>query len=219
MPVSTTSRWPWSTRRRTSPSTAAALRLRESPRTSGITQYPHENEQPSWIFTNARTRSSLAPADTADRADVAGDETGRLLGTPRDDRHVRRQLGEPVAAETRSASRDVHAGMGPGGTGSGLAALGKRLVRDAAAADHGDVRRQLRSDSLVAVGEQPLADLVRINVRDLAAEKLNAEARHVRDRTAVRRGRARRRPTRRAPAARRDESRRAQAPRRRGSRT
>ncbi len=36
-------------RRRISASTAAAARLRDSPRTSGITQKPHENEQPSWI--------------------------------------------------------------------------------------------------------------------------------------------------------------------------
>ena len=35
-----------------------------APRTSGITQKLHENEQPSWIFTNARTRSSRASACT-----------------------------------------------------------------------------------------------------------------------------------------------------------
>ena len=45
-------------------STASALRLRDAPRTSGITQKLHENEQPSWIFTNARTRSSRASAWT-----------------------------------------------------------------------------------------------------------------------------------------------------------
>ena len=38
--------------------------LRVAPRTSGITQNAQENEQPSWIFTNARTRSSLASACT-----------------------------------------------------------------------------------------------------------------------------------------------------------
>ena len=60
----TTSRWPCATRRRISPRTASALRLRELPRTSGITQKLHENEQPSWIFTNARTRSMRASAWT-----------------------------------------------------------------------------------------------------------------------------------------------------------
>ena len=45
-------------------STAAAERLRVPPRTSGITQNAHENEQPSWILTNARTRSSRWAACT-----------------------------------------------------------------------------------------------------------------------------------------------------------
>ena len=45
-------------------STASALRLRVPPRTSGITQNAHENEQPSWILTNARTRSSPRSALT-----------------------------------------------------------------------------------------------------------------------------------------------------------
>ena len=62
--MSTISRWPCPTRRRISVRTASALRLRVAPRTSGITQNAHENEQPSWIFTNARTRSSLASACT-----------------------------------------------------------------------------------------------------------------------------------------------------------
>jgi hypothetical protein len=57
MPVRTISRWPCATRRRISRRTASAPRLREAPRTSGMTQKLHENEQPSWIFTNARTRS------------------------------------------------------------------------------------------------------------------------------------------------------------------
>ena len=39
-------------------------RLREAPRTSGITQNRHENEQPSCTLTNARTRSSRASAWT-----------------------------------------------------------------------------------------------------------------------------------------------------------
>ena len=43
-------------------SLGAAARV--APRTSGITQNAHENEHPSWILTNARTRSSLASACT-----------------------------------------------------------------------------------------------------------------------------------------------------------
>ena len=60
----TISRWPCSTRRRISARTASALRLRVAPRTSGITQNAHENEQPSWILTKARTRSSRTSAWT-----------------------------------------------------------------------------------------------------------------------------------------------------------
>ena len=58
-------------------STASAARLRDAPRTSGITQKSHEKLQPSWILTKARTRSSRALGlDAADRTDVAGDERG-----------------------------------------------------------------------------------------------------------------------------------------------
>ena len=57
-PVRTISRCPSLARRRTSSSTAAAVRLRVAPRTSGITQNEQPNEQPSWILTKARTRSS-----------------------------------------------------------------------------------------------------------------------------------------------------------------
>src|SRR5438034_754754 len=53
MPVSTISRWPCATRRRTSSRTAAALRLRDRPRTRGMTQKLQEKLQPSWIFTKA----------------------------------------------------------------------------------------------------------------------------------------------------------------------
>ena len=55
---------PCATRRSISARTASALRLRDAPRTSGITQKLHENEQPSWIFTKARTRSTRASACT-----------------------------------------------------------------------------------------------------------------------------------------------------------
>ena len=40
------------------------MRLRVAPRTSGITQNAHENEHPSWIRTNARTRSRRCGAST-----------------------------------------------------------------------------------------------------------------------------------------------------------
>src|SRR3954462_13657831 len=123
MPVSTTSRWPWSTRRRISASTAAARRLRDAPRTIGMTQKLQEKEQPSWIFTNARTRARRAAACThpiaptapgtgarrhaPDRAAVAGDERRRLLRGLRDDDDVLRQAGERRALQVRAAARQV----------------------------------------------------------------------------------------------------------------
>src|SRR5581483_10632654 len=51
-------------------------------------------------------------------------------------------------------------------------------VRHAAGADHGDVGRRAGRDRLVPVREQALADLVGVDVRDLAPEELDAEARH-----------------------------------------
>ena len=91
--MSTTSGCPWSTRRRTSPSTAAARRLREAPRTSGITQKLHEKLQPSCTLTNARTRSSraspwtqpIAPTSPATNAGVSSLEratTTTFSGSP-----------------------------------------------------------------------------------------------------------------------------------------
>src|SRR5207245_11640770 len=51
--------------------TAAAERLRDGPRTSRTTQKLHEKLQPSWIFTNARTRSRRESAWTQPIAPTA----------------------------------------------------------------------------------------------------------------------------------------------------
>ena len=64
IPVRTTSRWPCRTRFSISASTAGARRLREAPRTSGITQKAQPKLQPSCTLTNARTRSRRASACT-----------------------------------------------------------------------------------------------------------------------------------------------------------
>ena len=96
--MSTISRWPCATRRRISARTASALRLRVAPRTSGITQNAHENEQPSWIFTNARTRSSLASACTQPIAPTSPATVSTACSIwPRDDGHVPGQPGERVS--------------------------------------------------------------------------------------------------------------------------
>ena len=184
----TTSRWPCSTRRPTSRRTASALRLREAPRTSGMTQKPHENEQPSWILTNARTRSRRASAWTQPiDADVACDERRRLLGAPGDDGDVGRKAR---GVEVRGAAGEVDACVGARRARGCLAALRRGLVRDAAAVHHGDVRRA--GGLRVAVGEQPLADLVGVHVRDLAAQEFDAEPHRYGDRTALRAWRQRR---------------------------
>src|SRR5207244_2972311 len=99
-------------------------------------------------------------ADAGDRADVAGDERRRLLRAPADDGHVLRQAGEPAAGEVGAAAGHVDAPVGAGGAGGGLAALCERLVRDATAADHGDVRLLPRTGGRVTVREQAFTDLV-----------------------------------------------------------
>ncbi len=64
MPVRTTSQCPCSTRLRISRSTASAGRLREAPRTWGMTQNAHEKLQPSCTLTNALVRSRPTFAST-----------------------------------------------------------------------------------------------------------------------------------------------------------
>ena len=136
----TTSRWPCSTRRRTSASTASAARLREAPRTCGMTQNAHEKLQPSCTFTNARTRSSptsarthpIAPTSRATKSGVRSPgsrTTVTFVG----------QARESVAGEVRAAARHVDAARPPGGPARRLARLPHRLVRDAARVDDGDV--------------------------------------------------------------------------------
>ena len=138
-PVSTISRCPCATRRSISASTAAARRLRVPPRTSGMTQKAHENEHPSWIFTNARVRSTRASDCThADGADVAGDGRGQLLARAGHDPDVFRHGGE-CAAQVRAAPGDVDLGVTARRPRCSLARLRDRLVGDAARVHDRDV--------------------------------------------------------------------------------
>ena len=149
-----------------------------------------------------------------DRADVARHECGGCLAALRDDGHVLGQARECVARQVGAATGDVDAPMAARGPCGGLAALGERLVRDAARADHGDVRARA-VQLVVAVPKQRLADLVHVGMRDLAAEEVDAERRHAGDRTEVTSSRscgARRRPSRRSPGAPRACNRGAVAP-------
>ena len=114
--------------------------------------------------------------DAADRADVAGDELGRLLAAARDDDDVLGQPGERGFGEVGAATGDVDAPMGARGARGLLARLRDGLVRDAAGVDDGDVGAVAALG--VPVGEEPLAHLVRIDVRDLAAEEAHGERRH-----------------------------------------
>ena len=136
----TTSRWPCATRRRISASTAPALRLRDEPRTSGITQKLHENEQPSWIFTNARTRSSRASACTQPIAPTSPATNAAVSSLRRETTVTFAGSPENVSpGRFARAAREVDAAVGSRGAGGGLPALRDRLVRDAARADHRDV--------------------------------------------------------------------------------
>ena len=77
--------------------------------------------------------------DAADRADVAGDEGGRLLAALRDDDDVLGQSGERVAREVRAAARHVDAAVRARCARGFLARLRDGLVRHAAGVDDRDV--------------------------------------------------------------------------------
>ena len=113
---------------------------------------------------------------TADRAHVAGDERGRLLAPLCDDEHVARQAAERFCREICTAAGDVDARVGTRCARRFLARLRKRLVRDAARVHDRDLCAVVAL--AVPVGEQALPHLVRVDVRDLAAEKADREARH-----------------------------------------
>ena len=84
-------------------STASARRLRDAPRTSGMTQKLQEKLQPSWILhERAHAVEPRVGLDAADRPDVAGDERRRLLAAPRDD-------GRRSPAAPRTRRREVRA--------------------------------------------------------------------------------------------------------------
>ena len=154
-----------------------------APRTSGITQNPQENEQPSWILTNARTRSSRASAWTQPIAPTSPATNAAVSsGAASDHDDVGRQAFERAGREIRGAAGQVDAVVAARGAGGGLAALRDGLVRDAAAVDHDDVG--VGPGGLgVPVREQAFADLVCIDVRDLAAQEFDAESHRCGDRT------------------------------------
>ncbi len=152
--------------------------------------------------------------DAADRADVTGDEGGRLLGAAADDDHVRGQSRERVAGEVGAAARDVDPPVRARGPRDRPARLPHRLVRDAAGVDDGDVAAGRLG---VAVAEQRLADPHRVRVRDLAAEEASREGRHG-GRDASASARTGPPPTRRAGGARRARRPAAPPARTRGSR-
>ena len=140
-----------------------------------MTQKLHENEQPSWIFTKARTRSTRASACTQP---IAPTSPATNAGSPRGaSRRRRRCRGarERGTAQVRRAAGQVDARVRARRARRCLAALRDRLVRDAARADHRDVAVGVLR---VAVAQQRLAHLVRVDVRDLAAEKVDRERRH-----------------------------------------
>ena len=114
--------------------------------------------------------------DAADRADVACDVARRLLAPSRDDDDVVRKPGERIGGEVRSAAGDVDAPVRARRARGFLARLRHGLVRDAAGVDHRDVGAVVTFR--VPVREQPLAHVVRVDVRDLAAEEADGEARH-----------------------------------------
>jgi hypothetical protein len=107
-----------------------------------------------------------ARLDATNRAYVAGDGIRRPLARERNDRDVGGKTVEG-AAEVRRASCHVDAAGSRREAPGCLPRFLDRLVRHAACAEHGHVRRA--ASLAVAVGEQALAELLRVRVRDLAA--------------------------------------------------
>ncbi len=174
--MTTSSRCPWATRRRASPSTARSGRERLVPRTRGITQKEQPNVQPSCTLTNARVRSSrgagptqlVAPRSRAMRS-AASSAFSRttVTGPP--------SAGERLVAEPRRAPGHEHLLRAATQRGTHrLAALRHGLVRDAAGID--DVHRAGLARLLETAGQESLANALHVGVRDLAAEELDREA-------------------------------------------
>ena len=111
----------------------------------------------------------------ADRADVAGDEGGRLVACPPSDDDARRQARKG-AVEVRGAPGDVHRVRRAGRPADGLTRFRDRLVRHAARVDDLDLASLV--DLGVAVREQPLPDRLRVGERDLAPQEARRERRH-----------------------------------------
>ena len=128
------------------------------------------------LHEGAHPVESRVRLDAGDRPHVAGDESRRILAALRNDGDVLRQSRERVGSEVRGAPGDVDAAMRTRRSRRCLARLRDRLVRHAARADHRDVGAF--AALLVAVGEQPLAHLERVDVRDLAAQEPDGEGRH-----------------------------------------
>ena len=113
--------------------------------------------------------------NAADRADVTGDESGRLLAALRHDDDVLREARKCIRGKVGAAAGDVHAAMRPRSTRRFFAGLGQRLVRHTARVDDRDVGVVVALH--VAVDKEPLTHLVRVDVRNLATEKTDRERR------------------------------------------
>ncbi len=113
--------------------------------------------------------------DAADRPDVAGDEGSGALARERDDRDVVRQPLES-GAEIRGASGHVHLARPPRSPACRLARLANGLVRHAAGVEHRDVRGG--PGLHMPVANKPLADLLRIRMRHLAAQEIHRKRGH-----------------------------------------
>ena len=115
--------------------------------------------------------------DAPDRPDVTGDEARCLLARPGDDRDVRRQtLGRRrparLAAQPVTYTRAVRARCAR----RRLTRLAHGLVGHAARVHDRDVTRC--GGLGVPVEQESLTDLMRIRVRDLAAQEPDGERRH-----------------------------------------
>ncbi len=107
---------------------------------------------------------------------MPSDEGGRVLAALGDDDHVLGQIGKCRRGEVGPAARHVDVPVGAGRASCFLARLRDRFARDATGVDDGDIRVAVPFE--VSVREQSLTHVVRVDVRDLAPQEANGEARH-----------------------------------------
>ena len=141
MPVSTISRWPAASARRTSASTASGASDRSAPRARGMMQYVQKNEQPSCTLTKARVRSTDARSSATPSSGARRPPRRRTASAAAD----QRPAGDPVAAPAPRARRGARPCLVPDQAGRGVDGRERPRPDLHGAAGHDDLGVRVRA--------------------------------------------------------------------------